>query len=82
MESSIAFWINPVILVGIGTMLWRSQTRRFDLIDKRFDRADRQNRELTREVVANGKSIARIEGRHEVHPEPITPPQEGRRAHR
>ena len=103
MESSIAFWINPVILVGIGTMLWRSQTRRFDQsdkrfdrmdkrfdridkrfehVDKRFDRTDRQNRELTREVVAYGKSIARIEGRHEVHPEPITPPQEGRRSHR
>ena len=42
MESSIAFWINPVILVGIGTMLWRAQVRRFDQIDKRFDRIDRR----------------------------------------
>ena len=102
MESSIAFWINPVILVGIGTMLWRSQVRRFDRIDKRFDRIDKrfdridkrfdridkrferidrqfeqingqfrdilkQLRDLTREVAANGKRIARIEGRHEGH---------------
>ena len=102
MESSIAFWINPVILVGIGTMLWRSQVRRFDQIDKRFERIDKRLeridkrferidkrfermdrrfeqingqlrdigkhlRDLTREVAANGKSIARIEGRHEGH---------------
>ena len=109
MESTIAFWINPVILVGIGTMLWRSQVRRFDQIDKRFDQIDKrfdridkrferidkrferidkrferidrqfeqinarfrdirkQLRDLTREVAANGKSIARIEGRHEGH---------------
>ena len=74
MESSIAFWINPVILVGIGTVLWRSQVRRFEQVDKRFeqvdkrfDRLDRQFREVNREVVANGKSIARIHGRHEGH---------------
>lgn len=81
MDSSISFWINPVILVAIGTMLWRSQVRRFDQIDKRFERIDRQFeqinaqfrdirkqlRDLTREVAANGKSIARIEGRREAH---------------
>ena len=59
--DSIPFWINPVILVGIGTVLWRSQV-------KRFDRIDTQLRELTREVVANGKSIARIEG----HPQAMS----------
>ena len=101
--DSFAFWINPVILVGIGTMLWRSQVRRFDQIDSRFDRIDKrfdridmrferidkrfdridrrferidgqfhdvagQLRDLNHEVAANGKSIARIEGRHEGHP--------------
>ena len=65
--DSISFWINPAILVGIGTVLWRSQV-------KRFDRIDTQLLELTREVVANGKSIARIEGRHEGHPGPVTDP--------
>ena len=67
--DSVAFWINPAILVGIGTMLWRSQVRR-------FDRVDAQLRELAREVVANGKSIARIEGRHEGHPRSLTHPPE------
>ena len=102
MEPTLTFWINPVILVGIGTMLWRSQVRRFDQIDRRFDQIDKrfdridkrfervdkrferidrqfeqinarfrdirkQLRHLTREVAANGKSIARIEGRHEGH---------------
>ena len=83
MESTITFWVNPAILVAIATLLWRSQTRRFDQVDKRFnqidqrfdradqrsDRIEKQLRELTREVVANGKSIARIEGRHQGHPQ-------------
>ena len=97
MESTITFWLNPAILVAIATLLWRSQTRRFDQVDKRFDQVDkrfnqidqrfdridkrfdradqrsdrieRQLRELTREVAANGKSIARIEGRHQGHPQ-------------
>ncbi len=84
--ESIAFWINPAILVGIGTLLWRSQVRRFDRIDKRFDRIDRrfdrvdaEFGDLTREVVANGKSFARIEGRHEGHPGPPKGPPEPRR---
>ena len=74
MDSSISFWINPVILVAIGTMLWRSQVRRFDQIDKRLEQINaqfrdmrKQLRDLTREVAANGRSIARIEGRHEGH---------------
>jgi len=67
--ESLAFWINPATLVGIGTLLWRSQVRR-------FDRVDTQLRELSREVVANGKSIARIEGRHEGHPRPLARPTE------
>lgn len=104
--DSFAFWINPVILVGIGTMLWRSQVRRFDQIDSRFDRIDKrfdridmrferidkrfdridrrferidgqfhdvagQLRDLNHEVAANGKSIARIEGRS-VSARPVT----------
>ncbi len=75
MESSISFWINPIILVGVTTLLWRSQVRkfdqiskRFDQVDKRFERTDRQLREINREVVTNGKSIARMVGRHEGHP--------------
>lgn len=76
MDSSIAFWINPVILAGIGTVLWRSQVRRFEQVDKRFDRLDRQFREVNREVVANGKSIARIHGRHEGHLHATVPPSD------
>ena len=64
--DSGAFWTNPAILVGIGILLWRSQVRR-------FDRVDTPLRELSREVVANGKSIARIEGHHEGHPRPLAP---------
>ena len=74
MESSISFWINPVILVAIGTMLWRSQVRRFDQINRQFEQINaqfrdmrKQLRDLTREVAANGRSIARIEGRNEGH---------------
>lgn len=58
--DSLSFWINPAILIGIATLLWRSQTRR-------FDRMDKQLREITREVIANGKNIARLQGRHEGH---------------
>ena len=58
--DSVAFWLNPALVVGIGTLLWR-------FLIKKFDRIDAQFRELTREVVANGKSTARIEGRHEGH---------------
>ena len=63
------FWINPAILAGIGTLLWRSQVRRFDHVDA-------QLRELAREVVANGKSTARIEGRREGHFRPLDRPSE------
>ena len=41
---------------------------RFDKTDGRFDRMDDRIDDLTREVVANGRAIARIEGRHEGHP--------------
>ena len=41
---------------------------RFDKTDRRFDRMDDRIDDLTREVVANGRAIARIEGRHEGHP--------------
>ena len=58
--ETITFWINPAILVGIGTVLWRSQV-------KHSNRIDQQLRDLTREVMANGKAIARIEGHHEGH---------------
>ncbi len=75
MESSIPFWINPVILVGVATLLWRSQVRKFDQlskrfgqVDKRFGRTDRRLLEINREVVNNGKSIAHMVGRHEGHP--------------
>ena len=88
-------WINPAALLAIATFLWRSQTRKFDLIDKRFDqvdkrfeqvdkrfdlidkrfeqvdkrfdRAEKQHQDLAREVIANGKNIALIQGRHEGH---------------
>ena len=84
----ISFWINPVLVVGIGSLLWRFLVKKFDRIntqfdrvdaqfdrvDARFDRVDIKFGELTREVVANGKSIARIEGRHEGHPGPPIPP--------
>ena len=58
----VPFWLNPVLIVGTGSLLWR-------FLVKKFDRIDVQFRDLTREVVANGKSIARIEGRHEGHPQ-------------
>ena len=65
--DSVAFWTNPAILVGIGTLLRRSQVRR-------FDRVDTQLRELSREVVENGKSIARIEDTTKAsHPRPLAP---------
>ncbi len=84
----LTLWINPAALLAIATFLWRSQTRKFDLIDKRFDqvdkrfdlidkrfeqvdkrfdRAEKQHQDLAREVIANGKNIARIQGRHEGH---------------
>ena len=36
--------------------------------EERFNRLDDRIEGLTREVVANGRAIARIEGRHEGHP--------------
>ncbi len=57
----LSFWINPVLVVGGGSLLWR-------FLVKRFDRIDLQFRDLNRQVAANGRSIARIEGRHEGHP--------------
>ncbi len=36
--------------------------------EERFDRMEDRIEGLTREVVANGRAIARIEGRHEGHP--------------
>ena len=86
--DSISLWINPVLVVGIGSLLWRFLIKRFDridtkfdrvdakfdLVDARFDLADMKFGELTREVVANGKSIARIEGLHQGHPGPGTDP--------
>ena len=86
--DSISSWLNPVLVVGISSLLWRFLTRKFDRIDRQFDRIDTQFErvdakfdrfdsklgDLTREVAANGKSLARIEGRHESHPGPITDP--------
>ena len=60
--DSISFWLNPVLVVGIGSLLWR-------FLVKRFDRIDLQFRDLTRKVAANGKSLARIEG----HPTAVSP---------
>ena len=57
----VSFCLNPVLIVGIGLLLWRFLVKQFDRIDMQFG-------ELTRQVVANGRSIARIEGRHEGHP--------------
>ena len=68
--DSIPFWINPVLVVGIGSLLWGFLIERFDRIDKQFGRIDTQLRELTREVVANGKNIDLIEGCHEGHSGP------------
>ena len=51
----VSFWLNPVLIVGIGLLIWR-------FLVKKFDRIDMQFRDLTGEVVANGKGIARIEG--------------------
>ena len=61
--DSISFWINPVLVVGIGSLLWRFLVKKFDRIDTQFTEVNMQFRDLTREVVATGKSIARIEGR-------------------
>ena len=77
--DSISFWINPVLVVGIGSLLWRFLVKKFDRIDTQFTEVNMQFRDLTREVVANGKSIARIEGRHEGHPGPPTGPPEPRK---
>ena len=77
--DSISFWINPVLVVGIGSLLWRFLVKKFDRIDTQFTEVNMQFRDLTREVVANGKSIARIEGRHEGHPGPSKGPPEPRK---
>ncbi len=77
--DSISFWINPVLVVGIGSLLWRFLVKKFDRIDTQFTEVNMQFRDLTREVVANGKSIARIEGRHEGHPGPPKGPPEPRK---
>lgn len=65
MESSVAFWINPVILVGIGTMLWRSQVRRFDQVDRRFDRIDQRFDRIDKRFERIDKRFERIDRQFE-----------------
>ena len=68
-----------MVSVGIGGFLWRYMAHkerradeRFDRMetktDYRFDRMEDRIEGLTREAAANGRAIARIEGRLEGHP--------------
>ena len=62
--EAISDWITPVIVVAVSGIFWRHLVRLERRFDRRFDRVD----DLAREVSANGRAIARLEGRHEGHP--------------
>ena len=47
--------------------LEKRSEQRFDRVDERFDRTDTRFDFLAREVTANGRGIARLEGLHENH---------------
>lgn len=65
-------WITRAILLGIGTIMWRYQVRQLDRIDVQLHELDLGLGDLTREVVTNGKNIARIGSRYEGPPDPVT----------
>ena len=67
-------WVLAAI-TGASGFFWRCLARmekrldgRFDRVDERFDRQDERLDGLARDVVVNGRGIARLEGRHEGHP--------------
>ena len=73
-------WVLAAI-TGASGFFWRYLARmekrldgrfdrvddRFDRVDERFDRQDERLDGLARDVVVNGRGIARLEGRHEGH---------------
>ena len=65
-------WIKRAILFAVAAVLWHSQARRFDRIDMELLELDQGIGNLTREVVANGRGIARIGNRSEGPPDPST----------
>ena len=69
--SRFTRWIKRALLVGIGMLMWRYHVSRFERIDVQLHELDLGIGGLTREVVANGKNIARI-GDHPEDPDPST----------
>ena len=68
--ETISDWITPAIVVAVSGLFWRHLIRIEHRFDRRFDRVDARLDALTREVAANSRAIARLEGRHEGHPIP------------
>lgn len=66
--EAISDWITPAIVVAVSGIIWRHLVRLERRFDRRFDRVDDRLDTLAREVSANGRAIARLEGRHEGHP--------------
>ena len=66
--EAVSDWITPAIVVAVSGLLWRHLVRIEHRFDGRFDRVDDRLDALTRGVAANGRAIARLEGRHEGHP--------------
>lgn len=66
--DAVSDWITPAIVVAVSGLFWRHLVRMEHRFDRRFDRVDDRLETLAREVAANGRAIARLEGRHEGHP--------------
>ena len=75
--SRLSRWVTRAILFGVGTIMWRYQVRQLERIDLQLHELDLGLGDLTREVVTNGKNIARIGNRYESPPGPTTtqPPE-------
>ena len=62
--DGIAEWITPVVVVAVSGLFCRHLVR----IESRFDRVEDRLDLLARDVAANGRAIARLEGLHDGRP--------------